>query len=84
MGLIISYRNSHHIKGAELKIKAEVKHQEYIGFSQWCNVTKKVGPSLAPIEVFYIFFFIDYFVIVRFFDVELIAPLSSVTVRVTE
>jgi len=34
LGLIISYRNSHHIKGAELKIKAEVKHQNYIGFSQ--------------------------------------------------
>jgi len=26
----------------------EVKHQNFIGFSQWGNVTKKVGPSQAP------------------------------------
>jgi len=46
---------------------------------------KKSGTIAGPTWRFYIYIFITYyFVIVIFFDIEWVAPLSSVTVRVTE
>jgi len=45
---------------------------------------KKWGHRWPHREILLIFFIVFYFPILTFFDMELLPPLSSVTVRVTE